>query len=118
MCNKIGSYLKALAAHDNGVPFYVALPASTIDWTLGDGVAEIPIEARSGVEVTAIQGRLLDGADAGRLARVQLTPDGSTGFNPAFDVTPARLVTALITEQGVAEASEAGLQRLYGSARV
>ena len=110
VCNKIGTYLKALAARDNGVPFYVALPASTIDWTIEDGVAEIPIEARSAAEVTAIQGRGTDGA----VVSVQLTPDGSAGFNPAFDVTPARLVTALITERGVAEASEAGLRGLYG----
>ena len=114
VCNKIGTYLKALAAHDNNVPFYVALPASTIDWTLDDGVAEIPIEARSVAEVTAIQGRVLTGGAAGELAQVQLTPDGSAGFNPAFDVTPARLVTALITDRGVAEASERGLQGLYG----
>ena len=109
VCNKIGTYLKALAAHDNGVPFYVALPASTIDWTIGDGVAEIPIEARSAEEVTHIQGRSPDGA----ITAVQLTPTGSAGFNPAFDVTPARLVTALITERGVAAATEAGLGQLY-----
>ena len=112
VCNKIGTYLKALAAHDNGVPFYVALPASTIDWTLSDGVAEVPIEARSPLEVSHIQGQF-DGAHA--LASVQLIPDGSAAFNPAFDVTPARLVTALITEKGVAEASEQGLQGLYGA---
>ena len=111
VCNKIGTYLKALAAHDNGVPFYVALPASTIDWTVADGVAEIPIEARSSAEVTHIQGRNADGA----ISSVQLTPDGSDGFNPAFDVTPARLVTALITERGVCLASEAGLRGLYGA---
>ena len=116
VCNKIGTYLKALAAHDNGVPFYVALPASTIDWTIGDGVAEIPIEARSAQEVTHIQGRISSGSAAGQLASVQLTPDGSAGFNPAFDVTPARLVTALITERGVAAASEEGLKGLYGNA--
>jgi len=109
VCNKIGTYLKALAAHDNGVPFYVALPVSTIDWTLADGVAEIPIEARSAAEVTHIQGRDADGA----LRTVQLSPDGSPGFNPGFDVTPARLVRGLITERGVAPASEAGLARLY-----
>jgi methylthioribose-1-phosphate isomerase len=116
VCNKIGTYLKALAAHDNGVPFYVALPSSTIDWSLDDGVAEIPIEARSAREVTHIQGRRDDDASdpaAGGLASVQLSPDGSAGFNPAFDVTPARLVTALITERGVAAASEAGLKRLF-----
>ncbi|NBW62561.1 MAG: S-methyl-5-thioribose-1-phosphate isomerase [Synechococcaceae bacterium WB4_1_0192] len=111
VCNKIGTYLKALAAHDNGVPFYVALPASTIDWTIDDGVAEIPIEARSAAEVTHIQGRAADGA----ITSVQLIPDGSSGFNPAFDVTPARLVTALITERGVAAASEAGLRGVYGT---
>ncbi len=127
VCNKIGTYLKALAAFDNKVPFYVALPASTIDWTIDDGVAEIPIEARSEREVTQIQGQLTatagtavgggemaGGAEApGHLATVQLTPTGSRGFNPAFDVTPARLVTALITERGVAAASEAGLRGLY-----
>jgi methylthioribose-1-phosphate isomerase len=116
VCNKIGTYLKALAAHDNGVPFYVALPSSTIDWSLADGVAEIPIEARSAREVTHIQGRR-DGdtsdSTAGGLASVQLSPDGSAGFNPAFDVTPARLVTSLITERGVAAASEAGLKGLF-----
>ena len=109
VCNKIGTYLKALAARDNAVPFYVALPASTIDWTIDDGVKEIPIEARSEAEVTQIQGRDSSGA----IASVQLTPDGSSGFNPAFDVTPARLVSGLITERGVAEASEAGLKGLY-----
>jgi methylthioribose-1-phosphate isomerase len=108
VCNKIGTYLKALAAHDNGVPFYVALPGSTIDWTIGDGVAGIPIEARSDREVTHIPGRL--GAEP---VSVQLVPDGSRGFNPAFDVTPARLVTALITERGVAPPSEAALLALY-----
>jgi methylthioribose-1-phosphate isomerase len=109
VCNKIGTYLKALAAHDNHVPFYVGLPASTIDWTIDDGVAEIPIEARSEREVTHIQGLTGDGS----LATVQLTPTGSRGFNPGFDVTPARLVTALITERGVAAATEAGLRGLY-----
>ncbi len=121
VCNKIGTYLKALAAHDNGVPFYVALPASTIDWTISDGLAEIPIEARSASEVTHIQGRLASSTATGAIGStatidsVQLTPDGSDGFNPAFDVTPARLVTALITERGVAAASEQGLLSLYQS---
>ena len=121
VCNKIGTYLKALAAHDNGVPFYVALPASTIDWTITDGLAEIPIEARSASEVTHIQGRLASSTATGAIGStatidsVQLTPDGSDGFNPAFDVTPARLVTALITERGVAAASEQGLLSLYQS---
>jgi methylthioribose-1-phosphate isomerase len=111
VCNKIGTYLKALAAHDNNVPFYVALPISTIDWSLCDGVADIPIEARSSMEVTHIQGR-----DANNdITHVQLCPDGSEGFNPAFDVTPARLITALITERGVTEASQAGLKKLYSN---
>jgi methylthioribose-1-phosphate isomerase len=121
VCNKIGTYLKALAAHDNGVPFYVALPASTIDWTITDGLAEIPIETRSASEVTHIQGRLASSTETGAINStrtidsVQLTPDGSDGFNPAFDVTPARLVTALITERGVAAASEQGLLSIYQS---
>ncbi|MEB3200317.1 MAG: S-methyl-5-thioribose-1-phosphate isomerase [Synechococcaceae cyanobacterium] len=115
VCNKIGTYLKALAARDNGVPFYVALPASTIDWSLEDGVAEIPIEARSPREVTHIQGWIEAGATAGRLAEVQLTPAGSPGFNPAFDVTPARLVSGLITERGVVAAEAEALRRLYAA---
>ena len=109
VANKIGTYLKALAAHDNGIPFYVALPGTTIDWTVADG-AEIPIEERGTDEVTRITGRL----DAGGTATVILTPAASPAANPAFDVTPARLVTALITERGVCEASEAGLRGLYG----
>jgi methylthioribose-1-phosphate isomerase len=113
VCNKVGTYLKALAAHDNNVPFYVALPTSTIDWRLADGVAEIPIEARSAEEVTSIQGRVIAGESAGEIVSVQLTPDGCAGFNPAFDVTPARLVTALITDRGVAPATEVGLKELY-----
>jgi methylthioribose-1-phosphate isomerase len=112
VCNKIGTYLKALAAHDNGVPFYVALPGSTIDWTIADGVAEVPIEERSGREVTHIVGA----AAAGDPTEVRLVPEGSAGLNPAFDVTPARLVTALITERGVAPASEVGLRELYPEA--
>jgi methylthioribose-1-phosphate isomerase len=109
VCNKIGTYLKALAARDNGVPFYVALPSPSIDWGARDGIREIPIENRPAREVTHITGR---GAD-GRVATVELTPEGSRASNPAFDVTPARLVTGLITERGVAEASEAGLARLF-----
>jgi methylthioribose-1-phosphate isomerase len=109
VCNKIGTYLKALAAHDNGVPFYVALPGPTIDWRVQDGLREIPIEERSAAEVTSIVGR----GPAGALVAVQLTPDGSPARNPAFDVTPARLVTALVTERGVCPASRAGLLRLY-----
>ena len=114
VCNKIGTYLKALAARDNEVPFYVALPASTIDWSLDDGVASIPIEARSEREVTHIQGWSGSGRSAGEAVSVRLVPEGTPAFNPAFDVTPARLVTALITERGVAPASEAGLRVLYG----
>jgi len=109
VCNKIGTYLKALAAHDNGLPFYVALPHSTIDWTMDDGVAEIPIEERDGAEVTQLCGR-----DArGERATIALTPADSPAANYAFDVTPARLVTALITERGVCEASRQGLAGLY-----
>ena len=107
--NKIGTYLKALAAKDNGVPFYVGLPSTTIDWTLGDGVAEIPIEQRGGDEVARITGR----TDDGEVVTVQITPDGSPVANYAFDVTPARLVTGLITERGIAEPSHAGLARLF-----
>ncbi len=109
VCNKIGTYLKALAAQDNGVPFYAALPWSTIDWTLEDGVAQIPIEERSGREVTHLRGR----ADDGALHEVAVVAPGSAVANPAFDVTPARLVTGIITERGVAPASRAGLLSLY-----
>ncbi len=109
VCNKIGTYLKALAAKDNGVPFYVALPGPTIDWTITDGVNDIPIELRDGAEVTEIVGRAPDGA----VTTVQLTPDGTNAANYAFDVTPARLITGLITERGVAEASPQGLGELY-----
>ncbi|OSQ51609.1 S-methyl-5-thioribose-1-phosphate isomerase [Marivita geojedonensis] len=109
VCNKIGTYLKALAAHDNGVPFYVALPSPTIDWTVTDGVAEIPIEERNAREVTHVQGVL----DAGDIGAVQVTPERTPGGNPAFDVTPNRLVTGLITERGVCDASEEGLASLF-----
>ena len=106
VCNKIGTYLKALAAHDNGVPFYVALPTPTIDWTLQDGVREIPIEERAPEEVTHIAGLCGDG----QVRTVQVTPQGSQAANYGFDVTPARLVTGLITERGVVKA-EAGAMR-------
>jgi methylthioribose-1-phosphate isomerase len=109
VCNKIGTYLKALAARDCGVSFYVALPGPTIDWTIRDGLAEIPIETREQGEVTRIAGR----AEDGRVLEVQVTPDGSPARNDAFDVTPARLITGLITERGVCPASEEGLARLY-----
>jgi methylthioribose-1-phosphate isomerase len=108
VCNKIGTYLKALAARDNGLPFYVGLPHSTIDWELEDGLA-IPIEQRAESEVAEISGRTADG----RIERVGLLPDGSPARNDAFDVTPARLVTGLITERGVCEATRAGLLSLY-----
>jgi methylthioribose-1-phosphate isomerase len=100
VCNKIGTYLKALAAHDNNVPFYVALPTPTIDWTLQDGVKEIPIEERAAEEVTHISGLCGDGL----VRSVQLTPKGSRAANYGFDVTPARLLTGLITERGVVKA--------------
>jgi methylthioribose-1-phosphate isomerase len=109
VCNKIGTYLKALAAHDNAVPFYVALPGTTIDWTLGDGLREIPIEQRDGRELSEVAGRTADG----RLETVRITPAGSPVANYAFDVTPARLVTGLITERGVCPASAEGLHGLY-----
>ncbi|MEM1110793.1 MAG: S-methyl-5-thioribose-1-phosphate isomerase [Pseudomonadota bacterium] len=107
VCNKIGTYLKALAARANDVPFYVALPESTIDWECPAGLA-IPIEERSCDEVLTIAGLRDDGA----LASVRLTAEGVGAFNPAFDVTPAPLVSALITEHGCFEASNAGLDQL------
>jgi methylthioribose-1-phosphate isomerase len=113
VANKIGTYLKALAANDNGVPFYAALPSSTIDWTMGDGVRDVPIEERAGHEVTHVRGR----ADDGRVLEVQVVAPGSAVANPAFDVTPARLVTGIITERGVAPASRAGLLSLYPERR-
>ena len=106
--NKIGTYLKALAAHDNKVPFYVALPSSTFDWVMRDGLKETPIEQRNAAEVTHIQGE-----HGGKITAVRLTPEGSPAANYAFDVTPARLVTGLITERGVCEASEEGVLALY-----
>ena len=108
VANKIGTYLKALAAKDNGVPFYVALPHTTIDWRLDDG-RNIEIEERSADEVLKMTGRLPDGT----VATVQIGAPGSPAANPAFDVTPARLVTGFITERGVCAASEAGLLALY-----
>jgi methylthioribose-1-phosphate isomerase len=113
VCNKIGTYLKALAAKDNGVPFYVALPSPTIDWTVKDGVKEIPIEERSGEEVAFVQG--LD--SAGKIGRVRISPEGSPAANPAFDVTPARLITGLITERGIADPSSDGLLKLFPERR-
>ena len=109
VCNKIGTYLKALAAHANQVPFYVALPHTTIDWTIEDGVREIPIEERSEKEVTHITGQLDDGS----LATVNIMPAGSRAINYAFDVTPAKYITALITDRGVTPASRQGLEGLF-----
>jgi len=105
VCNKIGTYLKALAAHDNKVPFYVALPSPTIDFSIGDGIAEIPIEQRGAEEVATMTGRTADG----RIETVRIAPDGSPVANYAFDVTPARLITGLITERGVLAASRPAL---------
>ena len=106
--NKIGTYLKALAAKDNGVPFYTALPSSTFDWVMRDGVKEVPIEQRDGKEVKYIQG-----FHDGEIKEVLLTPEDSPAANYAFDVTPARLVTGLITERGICDASEEGVLGLY-----
>jgi methylthioribose-1-phosphate isomerase len=108
VANKIGTYLKALAAFDNHVPFYVSAPGPSIDFTLASG-SEIPIEQRDAAEVTYIQGR----ADDGRVVSVRLTPEGSPAANPAFDVTPARLITGLITERGVCSANRAALAALF-----
>ena len=109
VCNKIGTYLKALAAHDNGVPFYVALPSPTIDFSIADGLAEIPIEQRGPEEVTTMTGKTKDG----RIETVQVTPDGSPAANYGFDVTPARLITGLITERGVIAANRAALAAAF-----
>ena len=110
VANKIGTYLKALAAFDNDISFYVALPSTTIDWQIADGLKEIPIEERSPDEVKYIYGKTADG----RREKVLLTLETSAASNYGFDVTPARLVTALITEKGVCEASEEGLKGLFG----
>ena len=107
VANKIGTYLKALAAHDNNVPFYVALPTSTIDWQLDNGF-DIPIEERSADEVLLVPGMTKDG----QLEQVLITAPEVTAANPAFDVTPAKYVTGLITEHGIVEASTAGLQSI------
>ncbi len=108
VCNKIGTYLKALAAHDNDVPFYVCLPSSTIDWRVADGRAEIPIEQRDADEVTDVRGRLGD-----RVTQVRIAAEPTPATNIAFDVTPARLVSGLVTERAVIAASEAELARVF-----
>ena len=113
VANKIGTYLKALAAHDNGVPFYVALPSSTFDWQMRDGLAEIPIEERDATEV-----RFIEGLHDDAITPVLLTPETSPAANYAFDVTPARLITGLITERGICTASEEGVLGLYPEKRV
>ncbi|MSP43342.1 MAG: S-methyl-5-thioribose-1-phosphate isomerase [Alphaproteobacteria bacterium] len=109
VCNKIGTYLKALAAFDNNVPFYVALPSTTIDWSIEDGVASIPIEERAPEELTRITGRTPDGG----LCEVDIAAPGSPAGNYAFDVTPARLVSGLITERGLCAATSAGLRKMF-----
>lgn len=109
VANKIGTYLKALAAKDNNIPFYVALPSSTFDWSLTDGIKEIPIEQRSGKEVLCVQGL----TDAGHDETVLIAPKNTVAINYGFDVTPARLVTALITERGIVKANEKDIQNLY-----
>lgn len=109
VCNKIGTYLKALAARDNNVPFYVALPSPTIDWTVEDGVADIPIEERSAKEVTHIQGLKADLS----IGQVQVTPPGSDAGNPAFDVTPNHLITGLITERGICQPTAQALAEMF-----
>ena len=107
VCNKIGTYLKALAAQDNGVPFYVAMPTSTLDLGLHDGLAQIPIEERAQREVTHLHGRTA----GGEVVEVCIAPEGTPAANPAFDVTPARLVSGLITEHGIVAADEAALRK-------
>ena len=109
VCNKIGTYLKALAAKDCAVPFYAAVPSPTIDWSIDDALREIPIEERSGAEVTTMAVMDTDN----RAAHARIAPDGTRAANPAFDVTPARLVTAIITDRGIAPASREGLHDLY-----
>ena len=109
VCNKIGTYLKALAAKDNSVPFYVALPSPTIDFSVSDGVNEIPIEQRGAEEQSTMTGRTADG----RIETVRIVPDGSAVANYGFDVTPARLVTGLITERGILDASREGLKQAF-----
>jgi methylthioribose-1-phosphate isomerase len=109
VCNKVGTYLKALAANDNGIPFYVALPGPTLDAKSADGLRDIPIEIRDGGEVAKLRGR----TDAGEIITVAVVPQTSPCFNPAFDVTPARLVTGFITERGICAAGVDGLRGLY-----
>jgi methylthioribose-1-phosphate isomerase len=108
VCNKVGTYLKALAARDNDVPFYAAFPLSTIDWSIAQG-RDIPIEERSSEEITHIRGKTASGA----MQTVRVVPEASPALNLAFDVTPAKLVTGLITERGICPANRSGLESLY-----
>jgi methylthioribose-1-phosphate isomerase len=112
VANKIGTYLKALAAHDNKVPFYVALPSSTIDWNIRDGLTEIPIETRNQKEV-----KYMEGWNGLEIDEILITPHNSNSLNYGFDVTPARLVSGLITEKGICDASEEGLLNLFPEKR-
>jgi methylthioribose-1-phosphate isomerase len=114
VANKIGTYLKALAARDNGIPFYVALPSSTIDWEISDGIAEIPIEERNPEEVGFLTGAL---RGSGEIGEVRILPEESPAANFAFDVTPSRLVTGLITERGICAATEQGIAALFSDNR-
>ena len=109
VCNKIGTYLKALSAKDNGIPFYVCLPGSTIDWNIRNGLSEVPIEQRDGEEVAQVSGKLPDSS----IATVRIAPDNAAVANYAFDVTPARLVTSLITERGMIPPEEEKLMRFF-----
>jgi methylthioribose-1-phosphate isomerase len=112
VCNKVGTYLKALAARDNGIPFYAALPSTTIDWSISRG-SDIPIEERPTAEITHLTGR----GSSGAIETVRVVPEASPALNLAFDITPARLITGLITERGVCEATSVGLQGLYPQPR-
>jgi methylthioribose-1-phosphate isomerase len=109
VANKIGTYLKALAAHDNQIPFYVALPSTTIDWSIRDGLKEIPIEERDQNEVKTVYGLTPEG----KMTQVSICPETTPAVNHGFDVTPARLISGLITERGVCEANEEGLVGLF-----
>ena len=109
VCNKVGTYLKALAANDNEVPFYVCLPSTTIDWTMSNGIKEVPIEQRDATEVSQVTGKLANG----NIEHVTIVPDGTEVTNYAFDVTPARLITGLITERAIVRAAENDLASTF-----
>ena len=109
VCNKIGTYLKALAAFDNDIPFYAAVPSSSMDWTYHNDLSEIPIEERDAEEVLFITGM----SDDGIVRKVRTAPEGSRCVNPAFDITPRNLITSIITDRGICEANEASLLKLY-----